>query len=106
MDNVVYRMGFGCTRAESRQLVNHNAVEVNGMRVNIPSYEVKRGDIISIREKSQDQDRIKAALQDSNPPTWVDVNSSQFKGRLLSLPEREDLTYDINETLVIGYYSK
>ena len=106
LDNVVYRMGFGCTRAESRQLVNHNAVEVNGMRVNIPSYEVKRGDIISIREKSQDQDRIKAALQDSNPPTWVDVNSSQFKGRLLSLPEREDLTYDINETLVIGYYSK
>ena len=106
LDNVVYRMGFGCTRAESRQLVNHNAVEVNGMRVNIPSYEVKRGDIISIREKSQDEDRIKAALQDSNPPTWVDVNSSQFKGRLLSLPEREDLTYDINETLVIGYYSK
>lgn len=106
LDNVVYRMGFGCTRAESRQLVNHNAVEVNGMRVNIPSYEVKCGDIVSIREKSQDQDRIKAALQDSNPPPWVDVNPNQFKGRLQSLPERDDLTYDINETLVIGYYSK
>ena len=106
LDNVVYRMGFGCTRAESRQLVNHNAVEVNGMRVNIPSYEVKPGDIISIREKSQSQDRIKAALQDSNPPAWVDVNAGLFKGRFQSLPERDDLTYDINETLVIGYYSK
>ncbi len=106
LDNVVYRMGFGCTRAESRQLVNHNAVEVNGMRVNIPSYEVKPGDTVGIREKSRDQDRIKGAIHNSNPPIWVDVDGKNCEGKFLSLPERSDLTYEVNETLVVGFYSK
>jgi len=106
LDNVVFRMGFGCTRAEARQLVNHNAVEVNGHRVNIPSYEVKPGDTVSIREKSREQDRIIESLRTANSPTWVDVDPKNFTGRYVVLPSREDLTYDIDETLVIGYYSK
>ena len=109
LDNVVYRMGFGCTRAEARQLVNHNAVEVNNKRVNIPSYEIKPGDHVQIREKSRTQDRIVHSLdiaQGIGFPSWIEVDVSSFGGVFKSLPEREDLPEDIDETLVIGYYSK
>ncbi len=109
LDNVVYRMGFGSTRAEARQLVNHNAVLVNGGRVNIPSYEVRPGDVVEIREKSREQVRVIIALdfaQQIGFPDWIDMDTSKFRGTYKELPEREQLSEDINETLVIGYYSK
>ncbi len=109
LDNVVYRMGFGSTRAEARQLVNHNAVEVNKKRVNIASYEIKPGDHVQIRDKSRTQDRIIHSLdiaQQIGFPSWIDMDTSNFGGVFKSLPEREDLPEDIDETLVIGYYSK
>ena len=109
LDNVVYRMGFGITRAEARQLVNHNAVEVNNKRVNIPSYEVKPGDVVQIREKSRRQERVTVSLEIAEQigfPAWVDVDVSKFSGVYRSLPERSELQDDVNETLVIGYYSK
>ena len=109
LDNVVYRMGFGCTRAESRQLVSHNAILVNGSRVNIPSYEVKPGDTIEIREKSRSQERITDSLDVTERvgfPPWVDVDVTNFRGIYKNMPERSELPDDIDETLVIGYYSK
>lgn len=109
LDNVVYRMGFGCTRAESRQLVNHNAVVVNGKRVNIPSFDVQPGDVVEIREKSKGQERIGISLEIAERngfPPWIDVDAPNFRGIYKSQPEREELPDDIDETLVIGYYSK
>ena len=109
LDNVVYRMGFGCTRAESRQLVNHNAVLVNDKRVNIPSYEVKPGDTVQIREKSQSQERIIFSLEIAERigfPEWIEMDTANFKGVFREVPNREELPDDINETLVVGYYSK
>lgn len=109
LDNVVYRMGFGSTRAESRQLVSHNAIEVNNKRVNIPSYEVKPGDVVQVREKSQTQERVIFSLDIAERigfPPWIEVDVGNFRGIYKNLPDREDITDDINETLVIGYYSK
>lgn len=109
LDNVVYRLGFGCTRAESRQLVNHNAILVNGKRVNIPSYEVKPGDLVEVREKSRSQERIIFSLDVADRigfPPWIDADPPNFRGVFKELPNREDLPDDINETLVIGYYTK
>ena len=109
LDNVAYRMGFGVTRAECRQLVSHNAIEVNNRRVNIPSYEVKPGDVVSIREKSKSQWRVGYSMNIAlgiGFPSWVDVDADNYSGVFNSLPERDELPDDINETLVIGYYSK
>lgn len=109
LDNVAYRMGFGSTRAESRQLVNHGAILVNEKPVNIPSYMVKPGDVVSIRERSQKQLRVQAALTlaAGRPEiSWVDVDAEKFSGTFKSLPDRSDLPPDINEQLIVEYYSK
>lgn len=109
LDNVVYRMGFGCTRAESRQLINHKSVMVNKKIVNIPSYQVVPNDQVSIREKSQNQSRIKAALElveQREKPIWLEVNSSKMEGVFKRFPERSDLSAEINEYLIIELYSK
>lgn len=109
LDNVVYRIGFGSTRAEARQLVSHKAVAVNGRTVNIASYSVKAGDVISVREKAKNQDRIKAALQlagQRSDCAWLDVNASKFEGTFKSAPERSDLPAEINENLIVELYSK
>ena len=109
LDNVVYRMGFGVTRAEARQLVSHNAIEVNGRRVNIPSYQVTPGDEIEIREKSKGQLRIKAALEIAEQigfQPWVEVDVKTAKGLFKAAPERSELSRDINESLVVALYSK
>ncbi len=109
LDNVVYRMGFGSTRAESRQLVSHKAIEVNGALVNVPSYQVKAGDEVSVREKSKNQLRIKGALDLAGsraPVEWVDVDSKKMSGVFRNLPERSDLASDINENLIVELYSK
>ena len=109
LDNVVYRMGFGSTRAESRQLVSHKSVLVNGRVVNIPSFKVSANDVVSIREKSRNQARIKAALEVSNQrekPTWVEVDNAKMEGAFKRLPERSDLSAEINEQLIVELYSK
>ncbi|WP_025823498.1 30S ribosomal protein S4 [Shewanella marina] len=109
LDNVVYRMGFGATRAEARQLVSHKSVMVNGRVVNIPSFKVSANDVVSIREKSQKQARIKAALEvatQREKPTWVEVDSAKMEGAFKRLPERSDLSAEINEQLIVELYSK
>ncbi|GIU21872.1 30S ribosomal protein S4 [Shewanella colwelliana] len=109
LDNVVYRMGFGATRAEARQLVSHKSIMVNGRVVNIPSFKVSANDVISVREKSQKQARIKAALEVASQrekPTWVEVDGAKMEGAFKRLPERSDLSAEINEQLIVELYSK
>ncbi|MGF1713374.1 30S ribosomal protein S4 [Photobacterium chitinilyticum] len=109
LDNVVYRMGFGATRAEARQLVSHKAILVNGTVVNVPSFKVAANDVVSIREKAKNQARIKAALEVATQrelPTWVEVDNSKLEGTFKRLPERSDLSADINEHLIVELYSK
>lgn len=109
LDNVVYRMGFGSTRAEARQLVSHKAITVNGQQVNIPSFQVKAGDVVAIREKSKKQVRIQEGLalaEQIGFPSWVAVDTKKMEGVFKSAPERSELSSDINEQLVVEYYSK
>lgn len=109
LDNVVYRMGFGTTRSEARQLVSHKAVLVNGQTVNIASYQVKATDVVAIREKARKQVRIQDSLalaEQYGFPEWVDVDTKKMEGVFKSVPERTDLPADINESLVVELYSK
>jgi len=109
LDNVVYRMGFGSTRAEARQLVSHGAILVNSKPVNIPSYSVATGDVVSITDKSKKQVRIQESLSLAEQigfPSWVDVDAKKMEGVFKAAPERTDLSSDINEQLVVEYYSK
>jgi small subunit ribosomal protein S4 len=108
LDNVVYRMGFGSTRAESRQLVSHKSILVNGGTVNIPSYQVKADDVISIREKAKAQLRIKSSLDlaAQRDVEWVEVNAAKLEGTFKRVPDRADLPAEINENLIVELYSK
>lgn len=109
LDNVVYRMGFGSTRAEARQLVGHKAILVNGMTINIPSYQVKSDDIISVREASRNQVRIQDSLALADQfgiPEWLQVDAKKMEGIFKAVPDRGDLPADINESLVVELYSK
>lgn len=109
LDNTVYRMGFGSTRSEARQLVSHRAILVNGKIVNIPSYQVKPEDVISIREKSRQQTRIQYALQLAQSvgfAEWIEVDVNKMSGSFKRVPDRGDLPADINESLVVELYSK
>ncbi|GAB3373634.1 30S ribosomal protein S4 [Spongiibacter taiwanensis] len=109
LDNVVYRIGFGSTRAESRQLVSHKSVLVNGAVVNVPSYQVQPGDVVSIREKSKNQLRIQSALAlaaQRGDIAWIDVNASKLEGVFKNAPDRSDLSSEINEQLIVELYSK
>ncbi len=108
LDNVVYRMGFASTRAEARQLVSHCAMLVNGQPVNIPSFQVKAGDVVAVREKSRNQERIKMALQIAQVQlgVWVEVDNDKMSGIFKRVPDRSDLPQDINESLVVELYSK
>jgi small subunit ribosomal protein S4 len=104
LDNVVYRMGFGSTRAEARQLVSHKAITVN-----IPSYLVKTGDVISVREKSKKQNRVVEALQLAQQvgmPAWVEVNLEKAEGTFKKAPDRDQFAADINESLIVELYSR
>ena len=109
LDNVVYRMGFGSTRAEARQLVSHRAITVNGQQVNIPSCQIKPGDVVAVHEKSREQSRIQSALQLAQGQgfvDWVEVDAGKKSGVLKRVPDRADLPADINESLVVELYSK
>jgi small subunit ribosomal protein S4 len=109
LDNVVYRMGFGSTRSEARQLVSHKAITVNGHQVNIPSYLVKSGDVVGVREKSKKQGRVLEALQLATQvgiPAWVDVNIDKAEGIFKKAPDRDEFAADINESLIVELYSR
>ena len=109
LDNVVYRMGFGSTRAEARQLVSHRAIELNGHTADIPSMLVKAGDIVSIREKAKAQARIRESLDlaaGQGIPQWVEVDSTKLTGTFKQVPDRADVARDINESMVVELYSR
>lgn len=109
LDNVTYRMGFGSTRAEARQLVSHKAFTVNGNVVNIASYQVKAGDVIAVREKAKKQARIIEALslaEQVGMPSWVSVDAKKMEGTFKSAPDRSDIANDVNESLIVELYSR
>lgn len=109
LDNVVYRMGFGSTRAEARQLVSHKAVTLNGKPVNIPSCLVKPGDVVAVREKSRKQGRVTEALQLAQQvgfPAWVEVNTDKAEGVFKKTPDRDEFASDVNESLIVELYSR
>ncbi len=109
LDNVVFRMGFGASRSEARQLVRHNAVHVNGKRVNVPSYHVRSNDVIELSGAAKEQLRVKAAVEAAEQrgiPEWLEVDTKAMKGTFKNAPERSDLPSEINESLVVALYSK
>jgi small subunit ribosomal protein S4 len=109
LDNVAYRMGIGASRTEARQIVRHNSILVNGKRVNIPSYQVRPGDVVEVAERSKQQLRIKAALEAAAQrgfPEWLEVDVKALKGTFKAKPQREELPATINESLVVELYSK
>ncbi|MCW8829468.1 MAG: 30S ribosomal protein S4 [Gammaproteobacteria bacterium] len=109
LDNVVFRMGFGVSRAEARQLVRHNGITVNGKKVNIPSYLVKAGDVVAVSEAAKAQLRVKSSVdlaQQRGLPDWIDVDASKLEGVFKTMPERSELPAEIQEQLVVELYSK
>jgi small subunit ribosomal protein S4 len=110
LDNIVFRMGFAVTRAQARQLVSHKSVQVNGRKVNLPSFQVKPGDVVSLTERAREQLRVKESMTLSQEmdlvPGWVEVDADKFTGSLKNVPERADLPSDINENLIVELYSK
>jgi small subunit ribosomal protein S4 len=109
LDNVVFRMGFASTRAEARQLVSHKAIVVNGQSVNIPSFLVKSGDVVAVREKSRNQNRVKEALELAKQigfPAWVEVAADKAEGTFKKVPDRDEFGSDINESLIVELYSR
>ena len=109
LDNVVYRLGLANTRREARQIVNHGHITVNGSKVDIPSYLVKPGDVIAVREKSKNSVRIKEIVETNAKrviPAWLEMNRDTLTGKVLKLSEREDIDYDVQEHLIVELYSK
>jgi len=109
LDNVVYRMGFGVSRTEARQLVRHNGITVNGKKVNIPSYNVKPGDVVAVSEKAKEQLRVKSAVevaQQRGVAEWIEVDAKKLEGVFKAKPERSELPAEIQEQLVVELYSK
>lgn len=109
LDNVVYRLGFANTRREARQMVNHGHIMINGKRVDIPSYQVVPGEVVSIREKSRGSEHVKQILEKNAAtmiPKWLELNRESLQGKVLALSERSDIDFDVNETLIVELYSK
>jgi len=109
LDNVVYRMGFGSTRAEARQLISHKSIVVNGRVLNIPSAQIRSGDVVAVREKSRTQARIQDSLNLADQtgfPDWVSVDKIKMEGTFRQVPDRSEIAADINESLVVELYSR
>ncbi|EYE87722.1 30S ribosomal protein S4 [Fervidicella metallireducens AeB] len=107
LDNVVFRLGFASSRVEARQLVRHNHFTVNGQRVNIPSYQVSVGDVIAVKEKSRTSNKFKALAEvATNVPKWLVTDKDKMEGKVVALPQREDIEIPVNETLIVELYSK
>ena len=109
LDNVVFRMGFANTRREARQLVNHAHFTVNGKRVNIPSYQVKPGDVVAVSEKSRSTTKFKSLLEENGKkacPKWIEKANDSFEGKIVAMPARDDIDYDVAEHHIVELYSK
>lgn len=106
LDNVVYRLGFGKTRRQARQILNHGHIAVNGRKVNIASYRVKLGDVISVLEASKDADIIKEGVAEAVVPSWLELNKEALSGKVLQNPGRDAVDFEINEALIIEFYSR
>ncbi|MGM0507908.1 MAG: 30S ribosomal protein S4 [Fusobacteriota bacterium] len=106
LDNVVFRAGFAQTRKQARQIVNHGHIEVNGKRVNIPSYRVSQEDIISVKEKSKKLDIIKEAVGSRKAPAWLELDEEKMQVRVVELPKKEYLDFEVNEQLIVEFYSR
>lgn len=109
LDNVVFRMGYASTRREARQLVNHGHFTVNGKRVNIPSYQVRVGEVIAICEKSRKSEKIKSLMEEFGKkpmPKWIDKAADAYEGKIIALPARDDIDYEVSEHLIVELYSK
>jgi small subunit ribosomal protein S4 len=106
LENVVYRLGFAKTRRQSRQIVSHGHVAVNGRKVNIASYRVKAGDVVSVIENSKNIELIKSAVEEKTVPAWLELDKANFAGKVLQNPTKDDLDYDLNEALIVEFYSR
>ena len=109
LDNVVFRMGYASTRRDARQLVNHGHFTVNGKRVNIPSYQVRVGEVIAISEKSRKSEKIKSLIEEFGKkpmPKWIDKAAEAYEGKIIALPARDDIDYEVSEHLIVELYSK
>ncbi len=109
LDNVIYRLGFGTSRPESRQLVRHGHFTVNGKKVNIPSYLVKVGDVIAIKEESKSSEKIKSVIETTSSrvvPKWLDLDNNTLTGKVVAVPERDDIDLPLEEHLIVELYSK
>lgn len=106
LENVVYRMGFVSTRRQARQIVSHGHVSVNGKKVNIASYRVKVGDVVAVIENSKNVELIKSAMEDANAPTWIELDKAKFSGKVLQNPTKDDMDFELNEALIVEFYSR
>ncbi|WP_047384432.1 MULTISPECIES: 30S ribosomal protein S4 [unclassified Cetobacterium] len=106
LENVVYRLGFAKTRRQARQVVSHGHVAVNGRRVNIASYRVKAGDVVSVIENSKNIELIKTAIEEKAVPAWLELDKANFAGKVLQNPTKDDLDFDLNEALIVEFYSR
>ena len=109
LDNVVYSLGFASSRPQARQLVRHGHIEVNGKKLNVPSYQARKGDVIQVREKSRKNEQIRQAVETASGrgiPTWLELNAEQFRGSVVDQPKREDVRLPISEQLIVELYSK
>ncbi|HEX9986660.1 MAG TPA: 30S ribosomal protein S4 [Thermoanaerobaculia bacterium] len=109
LDNAVYSLGFASSRPQSRQLVRHGHIEVNGKKINIPSYQLRKGDVVQVREKSRKNDQIRQSVETAagrGVPTWLELNAEQFRGTVTDVPKREDIRLPIQEQLIVELYSK
>ncbi len=106
LENVVYRLGFAKTRRQARQIVSHGHITVNGRKVNIASYRVKVGDVISVVENSKNVEVIKTAIESATPPVWLELDSAAFSGKVLQNPTKDDLDFNLDEALIVEFYSR
>lgn len=106
LDNVVYRLGLAKTRRQARQVVSHGHVAVNGRKVNIASYRVKAGDVITVIENSKNIEIIKSAVEDANTPAWLELDKAGFSGKVLQNPTKDDIDFELNEEMIVEFYSR
>lgn len=106
LDNVVYRLGIAKTRRQARQVVSHGHVAVNGRKVNIASYRVKAGDVITVIENSKNVEFIKNAVEDANTPAWLELDKAGFSGKVLQNPSKDDIDFELNEEMIVEFYSR
>lgn len=106
LENVVYRMGFVSTRRQARQVVSHGHVSVNGRKVNIASYRVKAGDVVAVIENSKNVELIKSAIEEANAPSWIELDKANFAGKILQNPTKDDMDFELNEALIVEFYSR